>query len=84
MAAEKNEKETYYLAGIEGLVEAYNEKTLNILNYRIAKIYLAIGDIRRASYYLEKFIKTGHNEIYQDAAKRMLANINEDDLLLDH
>ena len=81
MTADENEKKAYYLVGIEGLIEAYNEKALSILHYKIAKIYLALGEKERAVQFLKKFIDTGQHEIYQKAAKRMLRRMNEEDAL---
>ncbi|MDH3973163.1 MAG: hypothetical protein OEV42_02685 [Deltaproteobacteria bacterium] len=75
-AADKDEKEAYYLAGIKGLIEAYNEKKLNILNYRIAKVYIVMGKDNKAAEFLKKFIRSGQNKLYQGAAKRMLEKIN--------
>lgn len=84
MTADENEKKAYSLKGIDSLIDAYNEKTLSILHYRIAKIYLSLGEEEKASRFLRKFIKSGRDKIYQKAAKRMLKKISEDYVLLEH
>lgn len=71
----KNEIESrdFFLGGIDSLKEAYEKEIADsFLLYRIAKLYLAIGEKAEAAEYLRKFIRIRGDDYYREAAEKIL------------
>ncbi|MCK4825472.1 hypothetical protein KA005_57520, partial [bacterium] len=65
----------FYVKSIDNLLEAYKEQPDNFINYRLATIYLTIGNKREALEFLKRFIDAGGAKGYTAPAIKLLNNI---------
>ncbi len=73
---DKRTKQRYYQKAIGYLLEAHNEDSSDsFLLYRIAKLYLAIGNNVEAVKYFEEFIQKWDHDIYRQTAEKLLKKI---------
>ena len=74
-------KHAHHREAIRNLQEAYSENPSNrFLLYRIAKLALITGSKDEAAQYFREFIKKWRSDFYQEAARKMLKDIEKNDV----
>lgn len=75
--ADESRKQLHYALAIDNFIKANEQSGQPFLLYRIAKVYLSLGDNDMAAQFLKKFVKNWQDDYYKSAAEKMLSKIEE-------
>ena len=72
-------RNSLFLNAAEAFLAAYNEKRDSFLLYKIADIYLKMGEKEKAAEFFRKFINRRGDDYYRQAAEKLLLKIGRDE-----